>query len=57
MWILAAPEVQAQLASVRLFIPPELLWLGSPAVKFTVPAVVWALSVYDAAATAAAARR
>jgi hypothetical protein len=57
MWILATPAVQETLASVRLFIPPEVLMFCSPAVRFTAPAVIWALSIYDAAATAAAARR
>jgi len=57
IWILASPAVQASLASLRLFIPPEVLLFCSPAVRFTAPAVVWALSIYDAAATAAAGRR
>jgi TM2 domain-containing membrane protein YozV len=57
IWILASPAVQANLESLRLFIPPEVLMICSPAVRFTAPAVIWALSIYDAAATAAAARR
>jgi hypothetical protein len=56
MWILSAPQVHAHLAAVRLFVPPEVLLFCSPAVRFTAPAVVWALSVYDAAATAAGRR-
>lgn len=57
IWILASPAVHASLASLRLFIPPEILLFCSPAVRFTAPAVVWALSIYDAAATASAGRR
>ena len=57
IWILASPVVQSSLASLRLFIPPEVLLFCSPAVRFTAPAVVWALSIYDAAATASAGRR
>jgi TM2 domain-containing membrane protein YozV len=56
IWILASPVVQSSLASLRLFIPPEILLFCSPAVRFTAPAVVWALSIYDAAATAAGRR-
>ena len=57
IWILALPVVQSSLESLRLFIPPEVMLFCSPAVRFTAPAVIWALSIYDAAATAAAARR
>jgi hypothetical protein len=57
IWILASPAVQSSLASLRLFIPPEILLFCSPAVRFTAPAVVWALSIYDAAATASTGRR
>jgi len=56
VWILASPAVHASLASARLFIPPEILMFCSPAVRFTAPAVIWALSIYDAAATAAGRR-
>lgn len=57
MWIIASPVVQSSLESLRLFIPPEVMLFCSPAVRFTAPAVIWALSIYDAAASAAAARR
>ena len=57
IWILASPVVESSLASLRLFIPPEILLFCSPAVRFTAPAVVWALSIYDAATTASAGRR
>lgn len=56
LWILASPAVQSYLESLRLFIPPEVLLFCSPAVRFTAPAVIWALSIYDAAATAAGRR-
>jgi hypothetical protein len=57
IWILALPVVQSYLASLRLFIPPEVLMFCSPAVRYTAPAVIWALSIYDAAASASAGRR
>jgi len=56
-WILAAPVVHEHLAQVRLFIPDEILSFCSPAVRFTAPAVIWALGVYDAVATATNRRR
>ena len=56
-WILAAPVVHERLAEVRLFVPAEVLAFCSPAVRFTAPAVLWALGVYDAVATATSRRR
>lgn len=56
-WILASPVVQARLAEVRLFIPDQVLAFCTPAVRFTAPAVIWALGVYDAVATATNRRR
>jgi hypothetical protein len=55
-WILAIPECQAYLESIRLYIPDWGLVLTSPAVRYTVPAVVWTLAIYDAATTAAGRR-
>jgi hypothetical protein len=56
-WVLAAPIVHERLAEVRLFIPDEVLAFCSPAVRFTAPAVIWTLGVYDAVATATSRRR
>jgi TM2 domain-containing membrane protein YozV len=55
-WILAIPGCQVYLESIRLFIPDWVLLLTSPAVRYTVPAVVWTLAIYDAATTAAGRR-
>jgi len=57
MWVLAAPQVHEYLAQVRLFIPDEVMAVCSPAVRYTAPAVLWALAVYDAVATATSRRR
>ena len=55
-WILAMPEVQAHLESIRLYIPDGVMVVTSPMVRYTAPAVVWTLAIYDAASTAAARR-
>ncbi len=48
-WLLAAPPVVAMLADLRLVLPAPLEMLASPASRWTLPAVLWALAVYDAA--------
>jgi len=55
-WLLAAPQTVALLDGQGLFLPEQLAWLTSAALRWTLPAVVWALAVYDAAAGAAARR-
>jgi hypothetical protein len=55
-WIVASPEIQANLESLRIYVPSQILMLCVPAVRWTAPAVIWALAVYDAAATASARR-
>ncbi len=56
IWILALPGLQAYLAELRLYIPDNVLVVTHPAVRWTAPAVIWALAVYDAASTAAGRR-
>lgn len=51
-WILVSPPAREVLGSLGLYLPGVLERLTSPAVRWTLPAVVWALAVYDAAATA-----
>jgi hypothetical protein len=55
-WLLAAPSTHALLESLELHLPPALSLFSSAAVRWTLPAVIWSLAVYDAAASAAARR-
>jgi hypothetical protein len=55
-WILAAPQTQQLLFSLDLYLPSGLMLFCSAAVRWTLPAVVWSLAVYDAAASAAGRR-
>lgn len=52
-WLLVAPPVTALFEAQGLHLPPPLETFASPLVRFTAPAVVWALAVYDAASRAA----
>ena len=56
-WLLFSPACGELLASLRLHLPSGLLLLSSAPVRWTLPAVVLALAVYDAASSAAAAGR
>lgn len=47
-WILASPFVQSMLTDRALFLPEPLALLTSAAARFTIPAVLWTLAVYDA---------
>lgn len=47
-WLLVTPPVQALLAEQNLFMPPALVWFCSPLVRWTAPAVIWTLAIYDA---------
>ena len=51
-WILAAPQTAALFESLRLYMPDGIALLASPAVRWTVPPVVWALAIYDAVSSA-----
>jgi hypothetical protein len=48
-WILVSPPVQALIDSQGLYLPRALVLLGSPLVRWTLPAILWTLAVYDAA--------
>jgi hypothetical protein len=48
-WLLAAPVMSALLADLRLILPAPLAIMSAPATRWTVPVVIWALAVYDAA--------
>ena len=52
VWLLTSPWVTAVLAAQGVGLRPDLHSLASPAIRWTLPAVLWALSVYDAVATA-----
>ena len=47
-WLLVSPLLHEQLQRLDLHLPAELTLLGAPALRWTLPAVIWALAVYDA---------
>jgi hypothetical protein len=55
-WLLALPQTHAVLESQGFYLPSALTVFSSTAVRWTLPAVVWALAVYDAASSAAGRR-
>jgi len=56
IWLLASPPAAAVLEAQGLYLPTALAYATSSAVRWTLPAVVWSLAVYDATASAAAGR-
>lgn len=56
-WLVTSAPVESLLASVGLVPAPEMRVFGAPMVRWTLPAVVWAMAVYDATSTAVARRR
>ena len=56
LWLLDAPFVLARLDEVGVVVPDAVRSVTQPAVRWTAPAVIWALAVYDAVAGAAASR-
>jgi hypothetical protein len=56
-WLVTSAPVTSMLASVGLVPGPEMKVFGAPVVRWTLPAVVWAVAVYDAFASATARRR
>jgi len=55
-WSLASPPVDRLFERFDLFLPPVIESFRSPLVRWTAPAVVWALSLYDAVSSAASGR-
>ncbi len=56
-WILVLPQTQLLLEGLQLYLPRQALLFSSATVRWTLPAVIWALAVYDAASSAASRRR
>ena len=52
-WIMVSAPASRFLEVLGLYLPQWVELLISPAVRFTLPAIVWTLSVYDAASRAA----
>jgi hypothetical protein len=51
-WILVSPAATDLMAELRLYLPSWASLLATPAVRWTVPAILWTLAVYDAASRA-----
>lgn len=47
-WILSLPITVELLRGYGMVLPPALKMLSGPAVRYTLPAVIWTLAVYDA---------
>lgn len=47
-WVLSTPEFSALLSSQQMHLPSLLLLFSGPVVRYTLPAVLWSLAVYDA---------
>lgn len=56
-WILVSPAAESLMAELRLYLPVWASILATPAVRWTLPAIIWTLAVYDAASRASAGRR
>jgi hypothetical protein len=56
-WILVSPAAENLMADLRLYLPTWASVLATPAVRWTLPAIVWTLAVYDAASRAATGQR
>lgn len=55
-WVLVSPPVRTLLDSQGLALPGALALLSSPVARWSLPAVIWTLAVYDAAMRAARSR-
>ena len=55
-WILVWAPVQELFSANGFYLPSWLRILSSPAMRWTLPAVIWTLAVYDAASRAASRR-
>jgi hypothetical protein len=51
-WLLVSPPVQTLMVELGLYLPAPIQALTSPIVRWTLPAVVWSLAIYDAASRA-----
>jgi hypothetical protein len=51
-WLLVSPPVQTLMAELALYLPAPIHALTSPIARWTLPAVVWSLAIYDAASRA-----
>jgi hypothetical protein len=49
-WLIDSPPAGELLASLRFYLPPEVRLACAPAMRWSALALLWALSVYDAAA-------
>ena len=56
LWFLQAGPIVTRLDQLGVIVPDVVKTITQPAVLWTAPAVVWALSVYDAIASATTAR-
>jgi TM2 domain-containing membrane protein YozV len=52
-WIMVSPPAIHLLEVLGLYLPAWVDFLTSPAARYTLPAIVWTLAVYDAASRAA----
>jgi hypothetical protein len=52
-WVLVSPPVRGLLETQGLALPRALVLLSSPVARWSLPAVIWTLAVYDAAVKAA----
>ncbi len=51
-WLLVSPPARQILSELRLYLPEPVSVMTTPVVRWTLPAVVWAVAVYDAASRA-----
>lgn len=51
-WLLVSPPVLSLMDQLGLYLPAALSALTTPVARWTLPAVVWSLAIYDAASRA-----
>jgi hypothetical protein len=56
VWLLAAPATGTLLDAQGLYVPERLSLLTSAGVRWTLPAVIWAVAIYDATSSASSRR-
>jgi hypothetical protein len=57
LWLVEASAVEVRLDALGVAVPDAVRMLTQPIVRWTVPAVIWALAVYDAVSSASSSRR